>query len=147
MSTTESNSGRKYQNQEWLNEQYHGEERTQAEIGTECGVSRTTIRRWMGKFDIETRRRGRPQIERAKFRTQEKGYERWRAIGGGTQYSVQVHRLLATLLVDDLSEMKDMDVHHRTHIPWLNTLDGIELLDREDHRQHHAGDGEPEVPE
>lgn len=46
---------RKYHDPEWLEEQYHDQGRTQKEIAEECGVSPRTIRKFMKKFEIETR--------------------------------------------------------------------------------------------
>lgn len=40
---------------EWLEEQYHGEHRTTADIAVELGVSPSNVRRWMKKSDIELR--------------------------------------------------------------------------------------------
>lgn len=44
-----------YRDSDWLREQYHGEGKTQQEIAEACGVSPTTIRKWMRRHDIETR--------------------------------------------------------------------------------------------
>lgn len=44
---------RKYKDREWLETQY--QEKTQEEIAELCGVTRSTIVRWMQKLDIETR--------------------------------------------------------------------------------------------
>lgn len=46
---------RKYNDADWLRDQYHGQGRTQKEIAEECGVSPRTIRKFMNKFGIETR--------------------------------------------------------------------------------------------
>lgn len=46
---------RPYRDADWLEERYHGDGLTQREIAEECGVVPRTIRRWMQRFDIETR--------------------------------------------------------------------------------------------
>lgn len=46
---------RNYHDPEWLEEQYHGEGRTQKDIADECGVSPRAVRTYMNKFCIETR--------------------------------------------------------------------------------------------
>lgn len=46
---------RLYRDPDWLRRKYHDEGLTQAEIASECSVSPRTIRRYMTKFDIETR--------------------------------------------------------------------------------------------
>jgi len=51
----------RYKDKQWLEEQY--ENKTQKEIADECGVSRTTITRWMDNHDIEADSRGCSQAE------------------------------------------------------------------------------------
>lgn len=156
MSTTQNTTGtvepnrtteKKYQDKEWLQEQYREIGRTQAEIAKIAGCSERTIREWMKKFEIETRNSGRPQEEYATYRTNYKGYERWRSQSGESLKNVAVHRLLATLKVDDLEELDGKHIHHKSHIPWLNTLEGIEVMEPSEHREHHTSDEKPEIPE
>jgi DNA-binding transcriptional regulator LsrR (DeoR family) len=47
---------RPYRDRDWLYRKYHEEGLTQREIGEECGVSPTTIRKQMKAFGIETGR-------------------------------------------------------------------------------------------
>lgn len=56
-------SEKKYQDREWLTEQYIGEERTMQDIANEFGVTPMCICTWLEKFGIETRSRGRPKNE------------------------------------------------------------------------------------
>jgi 5-methylcytosine-specific restriction endonuclease McrA len=46
---------RRYRDESWLRERYHGDGRTQAEIADECGVSASCVRKWMREHGIETR--------------------------------------------------------------------------------------------
>lgn len=46
---------RRYRDEDWLRDRYHGNGWTQAEIAAECGVSPRCIRTWMQNYDIETR--------------------------------------------------------------------------------------------
>lgn len=46
---------RRYRNGWWLEQKYHREGWTQAEIAAECGVSPSTVRDWMRRRGIETR--------------------------------------------------------------------------------------------
>jgi transposase len=57
-----------YKNKEWLERQYQNH--TQKEIADKCGVSRATISRWLGKFNIETRSPGVQQAE-GKYKNKE----------------------------------------------------------------------------
>lgn len=56
----------------------------------------------------------------------------------GEKDSVRLNRLLATLLVDELSELNDVVVHHKNEIKWCDTLDNIELKTPEGHMSHHT---------
>jgi len=51
-------SGDVYRNPHWLREQYVDRDRTVPEIADEVGVTRATIRKWMGKYGIETTGKG-----------------------------------------------------------------------------------------
>lgn len=73
----------------------------------------------------------------AGFRTDEQGYEVWNDAMSGGQQTVRVHRLLATLLVDDISELDGMAVHHTTSIPWLNIESCIEVMGHGEHSRLH----------
>jgi len=73
----------------------------------------------------------------ALFRTNQNGYESWRANynNGETDY-VKVHRLLAVAKYG-FDEVADMHVHHLNNIPWLNTYSNITLETPEDHAREH----------
>lgn len=45
----------RYRDEDWLREQYQEQKRTTAEIANECDCAQSTISRWLGKNDIETR--------------------------------------------------------------------------------------------
>lgn len=47
---------RRYQDEEWLETRYIEDELTQREIADDCGVHVRTIRRWMNRHDIRTRK-------------------------------------------------------------------------------------------
>ena len=61
---------KKYHDESWLREKYHGEELTLREIGDLCGVTGTTISDWMDRHGIE--RRDRRQAQRANGRHTER---------------------------------------------------------------------------
>lgn len=138
MSNTQNRTEEQYKDAEWLEQQYVAKDRSQAEIAAECGVSASTISRWRNKFDIE-------KPDTAAFDTSTNGYERWRCQAGGGYDEVPVHRLLATLKVDELSELDGKHVHHKSGVKWQNTLENIEVLTPAEHNKRHAGDGLPPV--
>lgn len=45
-----------YREADWLKSRYWEDELTQQEIGDECGVHVRTVRKWMNRHDIETRK-------------------------------------------------------------------------------------------
>jgi len=135
MSTTQSANREQYKNDEWLHEQYVENGYSQAKIATNCGVSRPTISYWCDKLEIEKP----PTV--ATFDMTLQGYERWRCQASGTSDEVAVHRLLATLKVDELSELDGKHVHHKSGVEWHNTLDNIEVLTPKEHRKRHASGG------
>lgn len=51
----ECSDGRRYKDEDWLRDRYVEDRYSIREIGEECGVSRSTIRHWIHKFNIETR--------------------------------------------------------------------------------------------
>lgn len=136
MSATKQN--REYRNPEWLRKQYIEKDRTQAEIAEICDCSRVTISRWLDRFGIE-------KTVPATFQTVTDGYEQWRCECGESADTVLAHRLLATLKVDDLSELDGKHVHHRDGVPWDNRLENIEVMDATEHLTHHANGEAHEV--
>lgn len=146
----------KYKDKEWLKSEYVDNRRSMGEIASDFDVSKETIKYWLKKHNIPIRGRS----ESAKIRSERypeempKGRDAsihpnmftrdsrsggyvW--IGCGvTKKQVQHHRLLATLLVDDLSELEGMHVHHKDEIPWLNYLDGLEVVTPKEHKARHV---------
>ena len=45
----------KYRDEDWLREQYRVNERTMRDIADECDTYPSTIKRWLDKYDIQTR--------------------------------------------------------------------------------------------
>lgn len=148
-----------YKDSEWLREKYVGEQRSIADLADECGVAKSTIRHWLKKFNIPIRGKSEAGKIRARehphtteagakalsrnrsihpniFTHKGKGYEVIQC--GVDKKQIHHHRLLSTLLVDDLSELDGKHVHHKDEIPWLNYLDGLEVVTPKEHKQRHA---------
>jgi len=76
-----------------------------------------------------------------------RGYERIRH----GSYEVKHHRLLATLLVNDLEDLKDLDVHHKIPV-WpdgpdevaqaVSFLGNLELFQKDEHMRKHVESGD-----
>lgn len=105
------------------------------EIGERLGCAQSTVRYWLNKHGIEARQSDRdrhPMFYTEPFR--DGGYERMKTIDGSFVH----HRLLATLFVDDVHELRDCDVHHCNHIPWDNRLSNLKVMDAHEHRSMHG---------
>jgi len=128
--------GEKLSNPEWLREKYHHEGLTLKEVANICNVTPQAVHYRMDKYDIE-RRDSVSGI--ASYTTRPDGYTEIRGSPGERCYH---HRLLATLLVDDISEMKDCDVHHKQDAPGVKPdfLDNLEILTRREHQETHGMD-------
>lgn len=73
----------------------------------------------------------------AGYRTSHRGYESWRDGSGGSETVVKVHRLMASLLVDELSDLDGMHVHHENSITWDNRFDNLTVKPVHDHHKDH----------
>lgn len=144
----------KYKDRKWLKEKYIDEQRSIADLANECGVAKTTITHWLKKFGIGVR----SQSDAAKIRAKRyvhtipdneklhptfynrRGYEVIKC--GVNDKHVEHHRLLATLLVDDLSELDGMHVHHENGVRWDNRLENLGILSVSDHTKEHHRNGD-----
>jgi len=139
MSTNNSDGGKSidYTDAETLQRLYWDDKLTTREIGDKAGVSKTTIRRWMDKNDIDvldsaaSRRRGA-----ANYFTDSDGYVRMTSAGD----MVRVHQLLAIAKGHDAHKVfsGDYHTHHITPIKWLNTVDNVTLLTESEHMKLHG---------
>lgn len=128
-----------YKDSDWLQEQYIENDHSQAEIAAKCDVDQTTISYWCGKFGIN-------KIAPAQFGVQTDEYEQWKCeTGPGKADTVLVHRLLATLQVDELDELEGKHVHHQSGIPWDNRLENLEVVSPEEHSNIHRKSEEGEL--
>lgn len=62
---------KKYHDEDWLREKYHGEQMTMRDIGDLCGVTTTTISDWMDRHGIEKRDRSGAQLPDGKHTDRE----------------------------------------------------------------------------
>lgn len=129
----------RYKDAKWLREQYIEKDRTQAEMARICGCCQVTIGNWLEKFDIT-------KANTAQFGIQTDEYEQWKCEAGpGKADTVLVHRLLATLQIDELDELEGKHVHHESEIPWDNRLNNLEVVTPQEHGEIHADDGSAET--
>jgi len=138
-----------YKDESWLRETYVDNERSMSDIADEFDIGKSTVRYWLKKHGIGIRNHS----DSAKIRAEEhphttqnacttdptfynrRGYE---IVSCPTNdHHVELHRLLATLMVDDIDELQGMHVHHKHHIPWLNYEGGLEIMEPGEHTKLH----------
>lgn len=106
---------KKYQDEDWLREQYTEKGRLYREIAEECGVDQTTINRWLRRFDIPCDRGGGYRTtESMKYRDRDWLHEKYH----GEKLSQQE-------IADECGSRRG------TILVWLNRHD-IETRDRTD---------------
>ena len=75
--TRDSSEPKRYKNLDWLREHYISKQMLISEISDECGVSDTTIGRWLKKHDIDTRGASGPRLpERAQEKLSDESWLR-----------------------------------------------------------------------
>ena len=124
----------KYKDPLWLEEKYVDEQLSQREIADICGVHRSTIRRWMDKFDIATRKDCTERPPHHGFRND--NYERIKITVDGTQHDVLIHRLLM-VAEHGLDAIKGKHVHHKNGYKFDNRPSNLEVLEPSDHHRKH----------
>lgn len=146
-----------YRDKEWLRSRYWDDEMSMSEIAEVCDCTKETIRRWIHRHDIDVRDRSeavRLQWDGADERREKIGQifaEHHRTIhpflfidnegynvagsadGNGGSEFVRMNRLLATLLVDDITDLRGMHVHHKNGVPWLDIEENLEVLTPAEH--------------
>lgn len=131
MSTAQTTTEEKYKDADWLEQQYLKQDRFQSDIANQCGVSRTTISRWCDRHSLE-------KTAIAQYGEQTDGYMQWKCkVGSDSADTVLTHRLLATLLLDDVSELESKEVHHKSSCKIDNRVDNLEVVTPEEHRLRH----------
>lgn len=132
-----------HENPDWLREKYHDEGANLEEVADAAGVHRSTVHRKMIEYGIPRRSRGHgcnpPEgTAYAAPRTNRSGHRELEHNCTLGRWTLMIHRLHATLLVDDLDEMEGKIVHHRNGCPFDNRLENYELVSSETHRERHG---------
>jgi len=128
----------KHRDEEWLRKQYFENGLTQIEIAERADVSRSTIQRAFRRFGIRT-----GQGYSVPIIHQSDGYAQLHDAVSGDK--VQHSRLLATLLVDEVDDLRGQEIHHEIS-PYvfnevfgfaadLNWIGNIEPVSHSRHRE------------
>lgn len=124
-----------WRDEDELRRLYVTEELSSFDIADRFGCDHSTICKWLGQFNIETRdKHERPPT----FDTDVRGYERWRHGPKDDRKQVKHHRLLAVSKYGFDAVTPDKDVHHRNGIPWDNRYENIELVSHANHPKLHS---------
>jgi len=124
---------------EVLNRLYNDKKLSMQEVADELGTTRSTVRYWMDKHDIDRRERkdallisgGAPSMT-----VGSNGYENVTISQGGELSRVEIHRLVA-IAEHGIDAVKDNHVHHKNEIPWDNRPNNLEVLSVKDHMEKH----------
>lgn len=76
-----------------------------------------------------------------RIKTNNNGHRELRHTISGERYYVMMHRLHATLLVEDVSELEGKIVHHKNGCTFDNRLPNYEIVSKKKHRDRHPPDG------
>lgn len=130
---------------EWVRREYKEKRRTSYDIAQELDCSRQAVLRWVHYHDIKPHSQAihKFTIHPTFDMDLRYGYERVTSQNyeGSELVSsdrVTIHRLLGTLLVDDIGELDGMHIHHKNGIPWDNRLSNLEVVTPSEHRKAHA---------
>lgn len=125
-----------YEDAEWLEKQYWENGLTINEIARKATVGTTKIIDIMDEFGIERRNPGRNLPTRYPSpRTNRSGHRRYQNRHKGDCFKIMLHRLHATLIVDDIGELEGMEVHHKNGCPFDNRLENYDIISPKEHRK------------
>lgn len=122
---------RKYRDKEWLATKYIDEELSLQDMADICGSSKSTINRWMKKYNIERRTPNKDKILTLKERPD--GYIEF----GGEGEKVLLHRL-AAVVEHGFEAVKNNDVHHISGCVYDNRPCNVKPVSKEEHGRYHA---------
>lgn len=134
-------SDKPWRDEENLRELYVEKGMSLVDVGSELGCSKSTIRRWLNKFGIGTRKSRKDPTYPPCFRTDSTGYEEVTSSARGEQNSVYIHRLVAVSEYG-VDVVGGVEVHHKNGIPWDNREDNLELMTTAEHTKRHWEQGE-----
>lgn len=122
-----------YRDADVLYEMYHERGMSTYEIADELGCGQTTVRRWMDRHDIDTRRANNDKHGHHRFNS---NYETFHVSIDGNDEKVYIHRL-AAVAWHGLDAVVGKEVHHKSGHGLDNREGNFEFLTKEEHARLH----------
>jgi transposase-like protein len=140
-----------FHDETWLREQYVNQGRSMQDIADECGVTPSGIKKWIDKFEIETRGSADHLKEGpARFFTKEQnGYEYVASKHDYKTDSAMVHQLVAIAEGANPSKVFSngrYHIHHKNGHKWDNRPENLELRSSKTHVFEHHHDDKHKTP-
>ena len=132
----------KYQEKEWLEEEYYGNKRTTTDMADECGVCAATITRWMDKYDLDRRDKSVAFAMAwgysANIHLYANGYDYLTHSENNEKHQIKHARLLAALW-NDRDLFGDWIVHHKNGLSWDDREKNLEVIESQtEHARRHS---------
>lgn len=122
---------------EKMKELYVEKRLSMREISRRTGRSLSVISRKLREYGFEIRDKVEStRIARSDIVLRTEEYNGYTFVHNSGE-TVRMHRLLATLKVDKISDLEGKHVHHINEIEWCNYEDNLEVVDVTEHLNHH----------
>jgi transposase len=141
---------KKVHNEEWLCEQYLEEKRSMRDIGKEVGMTPSGVKKWINKFNIETRSStDHYRHQPASYFTAGNGYEKVSAKHNYESSTAMVHQLV--MIAEGANPAKVFSngryhIHHKNGVYWDNRPENLELKAAKVHGSDHNAPESTLVP-
>lgn len=124
-----------WHDKEQVNKDYHEDGMSIRQIASKYNISGHSVRYWLDKLDIETRKSSRDKPPCVYHDT--RGYVFCSSAGD----KFPIHRLAAVAWFG-LDAVVDKEIHHKNGIKWFNTEDNLEPLTSSEHSKVHFEQGD-----